>query len=208
MSFLEDKCSLSLLENPEEIEGFSCGDSDLDDFFNNYCFDYAKELLGKTYCFKVDEYPHQIVCAFTLANAGVRVSDMPNARKKKIEANIPHVKSLKDYPAVLVARLGVSKDFRSLHIGSDALSYIKLWMIGPFNKTGCRFIIVDAYNELETITFYENNGFRAVFSTEQQEKEYRHINYDMPLSTRLLFYDLMHTAKEYQGRNTDSFLQP
>lgn len=123
---------------------------------------------------------------------------MPNARKKKIESDIPHIKALKDYPAVLIARLGVSKDFRSLHIGSDILSYIKLWFLELYNKTGCRFMIVDAYNESSTMAFYEQNGFTAVFSTEQQEKDYRHITSDAPLSTRLMYYDLMKTAKEYR----------
>lgn len=197
MNFLEDKCSLFALSNPKEIEGFSCGDHDLDEFFNNDCFAYAKELLGKTYCFKLDENPASVICAFTLANAGIRVSDLPNARKKKIETNIPHVKALKDYPAVLVARLGVSKDFRALHIGSDALSYIKLWFLDPNNKTGCRFMIVDAYNTPSTISFYKQNGFKEVFSTEQQEKDYRHLGGENTLSTRLLYYDLMNTAEEY-----------
>lgn len=198
MSFLEDKCSLFPVVTPKEMEGFTCGDYDLDEFFTNDCFDYSKELLGKTYCFKMDESPQTVVCAFTLANAGVRVSDLPNARKKKIESDIPHIKALKDYPAVLVARLGVSEDFRSLHIGSEILSYIKLWFLEPYNKTGCRFMIVDAYNEPATMAFYEHNGFTAVFSTEQQEKDYRHITSDTPLSTRLMYYDLMKTAKEYR----------
>ena len=57
-------------------------------------------------------------------------------QERKIESNIPHVKTLKDYPAVLVARLGVSKEFRSKHIGSEVLKYIKLWFLDPFNKTG------------------------------------------------------------------------
>ena len=184
MSFLEDKCSLFPVVTSEEMEGFTCGDHDLDEFFTNDCFAYSKELLGKTYCFKMDNNPQKVVCAFTLANAGVRVSDLPNARKKKIEINIPHVKSLKDYPAVLVARLGVSKDFRSLHIGSDVLSYIKLWFLEPYNKTA-------------TMAFYEQNDFKTVFSTEQQEKDYRHLDSDVPLSTRLMYYDLMNTAKEY-----------
>ena len=198
MSFLEDKCSLFPVLTPEEMDGFTCGDHDLDDFFTSDCFAYSKELLGKTYCFKTDEGPHTVVCAFTLANAGVRVSDLPNARKKKIEAGIPHIKSLKDYPAVLIARLGVSKEFRSLHIGSDVLSYIKLWFLEPYNKTGCRFMIVDAYNEPATMAFYEQNGFKTVFSNEQQEKDYRHIVSESSLSTRLMYYDLMQTGKEYR----------
>lgn len=137
-----------------------------------------------------------VLCAFTLANAGIRVSDLPNARRKKIEANIPHVKSLKDYPAVLVARLGVSENYRSRHIGSDVLEYIKYWFLDPYNKTGCRYVLVDAYNSSSTIRFYKSNGFSTVFSTEEQEKEYRNIDNEKPLSTRLMYFDLMQLAKD------------
>lgn len=197
MSFLEDKCSLFPLTSQKEIDGFSCGDSDLDEFFTRDCFAYAKELLGKTYCYKLDECTKKVVCAFTLANAGVRVSDLPNARKKKIESKVPHIKSLKDYPAVLLARLGVSKDFRSHGIGSDVIEFVKLWFLDPYNKTGCRFLIVDAYNCPATISFYEKNDFKLVFSTESQEKEYRHLPSEAALSTRLMFYDLIRTAENY-----------
>lgn len=204
MSFLEDKCTLFPLTTPEEIDGFSCGDSDLDEFFTRDCFAYAKELLGKTYCYKLDEDTKKVVCAFTLANAGVRVSDLPNARKKKVESNIPHIKALKDYPAVLLARLGVSKDFRSLGIGSDVIEFVKLWFLDPYNKTGCRFLIVDAYNSPSTMAFYENNDFKFVFGSEQQEKDYRHLAPETNLSTRLMFYDLMRTAEDYIDDNSDS----
>lgn len=81
MSFLEDKCSLFPLTEPEEIEGFTCGDQDLDEFFTNDCFAYTKELLGKTYCFKTDENPRKVVCAFTLANAGIRVNSTEQQEK-------------------------------------------------------------------------------------------------------------------------------
>ena len=196
MSFLDDTCSLHRLNEPNEIDGFSCGDKDFDDFFTHDCFAYDKQLLGKTYCYKLDKDPQTVVCAFTLANAGIRVSDLPNARRKKIEANIPHVKSLKDYPAVLVARLGVSVNFRSKHIGSDVLDNIKYWFLDPYNKTGCRYVLVDAYNSASTIRFYESNGFATVFSTENQEKEYRQIDQDRPLNTRLMYFDLMPLAKD------------
>lgn len=197
MSFLENKCSLFPLTSPEEIIDFTCGDPDLDEFFTRDCFAYSKELLGKTYCYKLDENTHKVVCAFTLANAGVRVSDMPNARKKKVEDKIPHLKALKDYPAVLLARLGVSKDFQMLNIGSDVIEFVKLWFLDPYNKTGCRFLIVDAYNTEQTISFYKKNDFKLVFSSEQQEKEYRHLSSSTVLSTRLMFYDLMRTAERY-----------
>lgn len=83
MSFIVDHCSLTLITKEEDIKGFSCGDSDLDEFFTIDSLDYSRQLLGKTYCYKLDEYPFSPVCAFTLANASIRVSDLPNARKKK-----------------------------------------------------------------------------------------------------------------------------
>lgn len=47
-----------------------------------------------------------------------------------------------------------------------------------------------------TIHFYETNGFATVFSSEEQEKEYRHIDGDKPLNTRLMYFDLMPLAKD------------
>ena len=197
MSFLQENCSMFVPSHPSEMAGFSCGDEDLDGFFASDCFAYTKQLLGKTYCYKLDSDDKIVVCAFTLANAGIRVSDLPNARKKKIEADIPHVKALKDYPAVLIGRLGVSKDFRSKHIGSDVLEYIKYWFFDSNNKTGCRFVIVDAYNEPATRVFYERNGFKTVFSTDEQEKAYRHLDEDMHLGTCLMYFDLMSLTEDY-----------
>ena len=191
MSFLYEECSLCELKDSSDITTFCSGDKDLDDFFANDCLAYAKQLLGKTYFYKLKSDSESVVCAFTLANAGMRVSDLPNARRKKIESKITHVKALKDYPAVLVARLAVSKDFRSKHIGSDVLRHIKYWFLEPQNKTGCRYVLVDAYNDLATLAFYERNGFHTVFSTEKQEKEYRHIDEDVRLNTRLMYYDLI-----------------
>lgn len=196
MSFIADMCSLREMPEPSSIDRFTCGDADLDEFFSNDCYGYAKQLLGKTYCCCLKSERRKVVCAFTLANASIRVDDLPNARKKKIEADIPHAKSLKDYPSVLIGRLGVSQDFHSMHIGSEVLEYIKYWFLDPNNKTGCRFVIVDAYNAPATKVFYERNGFKTVFSTDDQEKIYRHVNEEVPLSTRLMYFDLMSLTQD------------
>ncbi|MDO5130582.1 MAG: hypothetical protein Q4D64_11765 [Prevotellaceae bacterium] len=59
------------------------------------------------------------------------------------------------------------------------------------NKTGCRYLIVDAYNSEIPLAFYKKNGFDFIFSTEEQEKDYRKIVSDEPLRTRLMFFDLI-----------------
>jgi len=46
------------------------------------------------------------------------------------------------------------------------------------NRTGCRFITVDAYSNKKTIAFYQKNGFDFLSDKDQKRR------------TRLLFFDL------------------
>ena len=75
------------------------------------------------------------------------------------------------------------------------MNFIKMWFIEPNNKTGCRYLVVDAYNTEIPIAFYKKNGFDFIFSTETQEMEYRNIKSDQPLRTRLMYYDLIRLVK-------------
>jgi GNAT superfamily N-acetyltransferase len=195
VSFLLEKCRFLPLSGSilNVCEPFSCGHEDLDDFFKSDCLKYSQELLGKSYCFVLQDSPEIIVCAFTVANDSIKVNYLPNNRKKKITKNIPREKQMRSYPAVLIGRLGVNKDFIIKGIGSELMDFIKAWFIDPFNKTGCRFIVVDAYNEDIPIRYYLKNGFEPIFSTEDQEAE----SLDMPLiegeklATRLMAFDLI-----------------
>ena len=70
MGFLLDKCRLVKVDAKilDSCYPFTCGDDDLDDFFLNDAMRYKEELLGKTYCFVLDDDPRKIVCMFTLSN--------------------------------------------------------------------------------------------------------------------------------------------
>ncbi len=48
-------------------QDFSCGNSDLDDFFKNDAIKYSEDLMGKTYCWLTDTKPYKIVALVTLA---------------------------------------------------------------------------------------------------------------------------------------------
>lgn len=170
---------------------FSCGNDDLDEFFHQDCIVYAKELFGKTYCFHKTDTPSEIVCAFTVSNASIFTNYLPNARKKKIGKKVSFAKQELIYPAVLIGRLGININYQGNHIGTELLDFIKAWFIEPKNKTGCRYLIVDAYNQEKPISFYIRNGFEYVFSTELQEKRYRNIQTEIPLQTRMMYFDLI-----------------
>lgn len=189
MSFLTERCSFYPL-NEEVIkscEPFSCGHNDLDDFFNKESHLYAEQLLGKSYCFRLDDDPSIITCAFTVANSSIKVSDLPNSRQKKVRSNIPHSKHSDTYPAVLIGRLGVSKQFKGQGIGNELMSFIKMWFLDPHNKTGCRFVVVDAYNDQTVLDYYLKNDFQFLFSSEDQELAYSRNR----ISTRLMLFDLI-----------------
>ena len=174
MGFLFEKCTFAVLDEYtiKECDPFSCGHQDLDDFFHNDAPLYNAQLLGKSYCFRSDKKPSDIVCAFTVSNDSIRVNILPNSREKKVQKAIPRAKQMRRYPGVLIGRLGINKEYKHQGIGSDLMTFIKSWFIDAGNKTGCRFLIVDAYNENIPLNYYLKNGFKYLFSTEEQEVEY------------------------------------
>lgn len=195
MGFLADKCVFSFYTQNSLVESspIECGNEDLDKFFLEDAFLQEKELLCKNYCFTLADGSNKIVSSFTLSNDSIK--KLPNSRKKKIEKNIPYEKHYSSYPAVMIGRLGVDKQFQGLHIGTEVLDFIKAWFLDPLNKTGCRFILVDSYNTEKNINFYRNNGFMFLFGSEEQEKEFRNIPDEKELKTRLMFFDLIEIAK-------------
>jgi hypothetical protein len=179
LSFLFDKCTLKVYDKEllDFCQPFDCDNEDLNDFFRNDALNYQSELLGKTYCFTLDENPQIIVCAFTISNDNIKTFLLPNARKKKINKEIPREKNMKSYPAVLIGRLGVNKKYRYVEgeinrTGKQLMDFIKSWFIDSSNKTSCRFIVVDSYNEESTLRYYTKNQFTPLFSSDEQEKEY------------------------------------
>ena len=177
------------------IEGclpYSCGNEDLDDFFRNDALLYQKELLGKTYCFVTIVAPHRIVCMFTVANDSIKTVYLDRTTKNRVNRPIDNAKRGRSYPATLIGRLGVNVEFqqRDYHVGSQLIDFIKDWFSDENNKTGCRFLVVDAYNKREVLHYYESNGFKFLHDSEQEEAEYYKIQQDAPIHTRLMYYDL------------------
>lgn len=192
MGFLLENCKLVKLDGEilHSSHPFSCGDEDLDDFFMNDALRYKEELLGKTYCFLLDADPKTIVCMFTLSNDSIRVDVIPNNRGRKLSHDIPREKHMRRYPGVLIGRLGINEVFTHQGIGTELMDFIKSWFIDDENKTGCRFLIVDAYNKENPLAYYQKNDFQFLFSTEQQEAENLGYDVNKSLHTRLMYYDL------------------
>ncbi len=190
---LATDCVFYQVDESTNLSSFTCGDEDLDEFFHEEAYLYSQQLLGKSYYFVTAENTPQIVCVFTLANDSVKAALIPNSSRNKIQRKIPNSKRTRSYPAVLIGRLGVSMDFQGKHleIGSQVIDYVTSWFIHPDNKTGCRFIVVDAYNTPNVLHFYEKNGFRCLYATEELEKEANHIPLEDQLESRMMYRDMI-----------------
>lgn len=107
-----------------------------------------------------------------------------------MQRTISNAKRGRSYPAVLIGRIGVNEEFQGLHIGSQLLDFIKDWFCHKDNKTGCRFIVVDAYNKQRVLSYYTNNGFKFLFKTEEDEMQYYEVAENDAIYTRLMYFDL------------------
>ena len=157
----------------EKCKEYTCKkDTDIEEFFKSEYKDYNRQLLGKSYCFLTREDVPRLACAFSLANSSVRVDRLSNKKRNKINRGIPNAKRRSQYPAVLIGQLAVMDDFRGLDLGTKVMDFIKSWFIDPHNKTGCRYIIVDAVNQENVLKFYEDNGFKFIFDSDEEEMNY------------------------------------
>lgn len=171
---------------------FHCGDVDLDDFFAKDAILYDAELLGKTYAWIDASDPTQILGLITLANDSVKAHAIATAARNRLQRSVTNAKRGINFPAVLIGRLGVATAYqgKGYNIGSQIVDYVKDWFRSSNNKTGCRFIVVDAYNNERTLHFYEANGFKTLYKTEKEEREFLNLNDEEPLETRFMFFDL------------------
>ena len=154
---------------------FNCGDDDLNDFLINDAKNYQDELLAVTYLLLDKE---EVVAYFSLLNDRISISDVESKRKwsKYFRDIMPQGKRFKSYPAMKIGRLGVSEKYKSIGIGTMIIDYLKQLFISS-NRTGCKYITVDAYNQ--SLSFYEKNEF--AFLTESDKNN----------ETRLMYFDLI-----------------
>lgn len=186
---LSELCEHVRLPQGQLLEDFTCGDTDIDDFFRKESLLYEKELLSKSYCF-FDNKKNCIICAFSLSNDSIKTPLLTKSARNRLQRNIPNEKRPRTYPAVLIGQLGVNANYRNMSIGSQTIEYLKTWLTHSSNKTGCRFILVDSLNNPRTINFYERNGFIPLYSSEQEEREAFMLPSSVSLRTRMMYCDL------------------
>lgn len=152
---------------------FDSGNQDLNVFFFEESRAYRRELLAVSYSWNVGE---RTVAFFSVSNDVIAIEQA--TPRNPIRRLFPNAKRLNIMPAVKIGRFAVDASFRRNGFGTRVMHFIKLWFVSE-NKTGCRFIILDALNDpTEVLPFYEKNGF--AYLNRDDEKQ----------PTRLMYFDL------------------
>jgi GNAT superfamily N-acetyltransferase len=163
------------LEENETISSFDCGDRDLNDFILNEAHLYQSELLSVNYVLQHKE-TKDFVGFVSLANDRVSINDFPENRLfNRFRKRFPNRKRITSYPAVKICRLAVHESYKGRSLGSFLLRFVKTYLRFD-NKTGCRFLTVDAYES--ALPFYHKHQFLPLVENDSDKR------------TRLLYYDL------------------
>lgn len=172
----QERCTVRRLNIGDSVFAFDCGDEDLNDFLLNEASLYRNALLSVTYVVE-DKHTHDVLAYFSLSNDKISIADF----ESKTEFNrfrkhkFVNEKRLRSYPAIKLGRLGISKLVQHQSIGTYLLEFIEDYFIVD-NKSGCRFITVDAY--VNAIPFYIKNNYQFLNNDDEDKR------------TRVMYFDL------------------
>lgn len=163
------------IEADTEIKSFDCGDVDLNDFLVSDAKNYLRAMMALTYLLE-DNSESKTVAYYSLLNDKIVFDPEEKQFWNRLNRKIVNSKRRKEYPAVKIGRLAVSKDYAGNHIGEAILLKVK-HMFATMRRSACRFITVDAY--AAAVPFYEKCGFMFLSEKDKNSK------------TRAMYFDLI-----------------
>lgn len=171
MAITLDDLELSCITDLDDTSHFDCGDDDLNDFVRSDCHRYRREWLSHTLLAKhrADE---RLVGFITLLSDSIVLK---TREKRKL---FDFHRTVYQFPALKIGRLGVQKDVQRQGVGEALLGYAigVAYRMNQGLSVGCRFITVDAYPK--SVPWYLRNGF--VFNrSAENEKKNRSMRYDL-----------------------------
>jgi GNAT superfamily N-acetyltransferase len=139
------------LARDDDRSGFSCGQADLDRFFQHYAGQNQFKLhLAVTY---VAVVAARIVGFATVAASSVERASVPSARlRKRLPAH--------PLPVLRLARLAVDTRGQGLGIGKALLRHVLTVAVEQRDRIGCVGVVTDA--KPGAVSFYRALGFVAV----------------------------------------------
>lgn len=170
-----NKFTFRQIDADTQIKSFDCGDADLNDFLILNAINYYKSMMALTYLLE-DNETDKTVAYYSLLNDKIIFDPDEKRLWNRLNRNVANSKRRKEYPAVKIGRLAISKDYAGQQIGRSILLQLK-HIFATMRRSACRFITVDAY--AAAVPFYQKCGF--TFLSEK----------DRYSPTRAMYFDLI-----------------
>lgn len=142
--------NIGRLAKDHDRAGFDCGDPELNRYLGLFAGqNQFKHLVGTTYVASGQDRPFIVLGYYTLAATSIpfySAGEFPDLR------NLPY----KEIPAVLLARLAVSRQVQGHGIGHQLLGDAIKRTLQLTQIIGCRCLIVDAYPN--AVSWYSKFG--------------------------------------------------
>jgi GNAT superfamily N-acetyltransferase len=139
------------LVRDDDRSGFSCGQSDLDRYFEHYAGQNQFKLhLAVTYVAVVEG---RIVGFAAVAASSLERASLPSERLRRRLPGYP-------LPVLRLARLGVDTRAQGLGIGKALLRHVLQLAVDQRDRLGCIGVVTDA--KPDAVPFYEGLGFEPL----------------------------------------------
>ena len=167
------------LEVDTEIQPFESEDDELNDFLLNDAKNYLTQKLAVTYLIENDT---DTIAYFCISNDNLKreistnLSELEKTIWNQLSRKIPNRKRRGSYPAVKIGRLAVSKQYEGKGFGRILLNMVRSMYLEENQRSGCRFITVDA--NANAFSFYERNGF-CFITDKDRERRNRAMYFDL-----------------------------
>ena len=156
------------------IKPFKCKDDDLNGFLFDDAKKYLANLMAVSYLIG-DANAGKTVAYFSLLNDKIIFDPEQRSIWNRLSRRVPNAKRRRHYPAVKIGRLAISEEYAGHGLGRDIIRLVK-FMFTHGNRTGCRFVTVDAYRD--AVGFYQKCGFDFISTKDAGD------------ATRSMYYDL------------------
>ena len=174
--------TFTALDKEIALHHFDCDDTDINEFLQEDALNYQTQKIARTYLFLDDR--SEIVAFFSISNDCLNdlgeVKGYTNTIWNRFHKRtfLPNDKRIRQYPAIKIGRLGVSKNYQRNGLAYQLMDFIKGWATLD-HKPACRLLLLDAYNKERQVKYYQRNGFNLLLDDDAHDR------------TRIIYFDLL-----------------
>ncbi len=152
------------------IKAFDTGVKELKDFLTEDAYNNQEMSISTTYLWFYNP-ENKLVAYVTVLNDAIRVHGT-QLGKAFVDKGVEY----KTLPAIKIGRMCVDRNCIGRGIGTYMIQFVMKILMEINEKSGCRFIVLDAKTQTNAVHFYKKLGFQVL---KQREKGTIPMFYDM-----------------------------